>query len=107
MRRAASSGDSRKIKWEEGSIQPCECASTRDGSRAPMWSHGAFGFMWPMRTFLASRASVTMRNAERHTPSSGISVTLNAAVAGDLLKRENPRSVVMAHARTDRLDGLL
>src|SRR3989440_5638682 len=100
MRRAASSGDSRKIKWEEGSIQPCECASTRDGSRAPIWSHGAFGFMWPIRTFLESRASVTMRNAERHMPSSGISVTLNAAVAGDLLKRENRRSVVMVRAGT-------
>src|SRR5437899_6867328 len=100
MRRAASSGDSRKMKWDEGSIQPCECASTRDGSRAPMWSHAAFGFMWPMRTFLGSWASVTMRNAERHTPSSGISVTLNAAVAGDLLKRENRRSVVMAYSGT-------
>src|SRR5947209_473121 len=63
-----------------------------------MWSHGAFGFMWPMRTLFESWASVTMRNAERHTPSSGISVTLNAAVAGDLLKRENRRSVVMAPA---------
>src|SRR2546429_4109009 len=100
MRRAASSGDSRKIKWDEGSIQPCECASTRDGSRAPMWSHAAFGLMWPMRTFLESWASVTMTNAERHTPSSGISVTLNAAVAEDLLKRENRRSVVMAYAGT-------
>src|SRR3989442_1360069 len=100
MRRAASSGDSRKMRWDEGSIQPCECASTRDGSRAPMWSPGAFGFMWPMRTFLGSWASVTMRNAERHTPSSGISVTLNAAVAGDLLKRENRRSVVMGYAGT-------
>src|SRR2546422_3768292 len=100
MRRAASSGDSRKIKWDEGSIQPCECASTRDGSRAPMWSNAAFGFMWPMRTFLGSWASVTMTNAESHTPSSGISVTLNAAVAGDLLKRENRRSVVMAYAGT-------
>src|SRR2546425_4039710 len=100
MRRAASSGDSRKIKWDEGSIQPCECASTRDGSRAPMWSHAAFGFMWPMRTFLESWTSVTMTNAERHTPSSGISVTLNTAVAGDLLKRENRRSVVMAYAGT-------
>src|SRR3989441_10395504 len=56
--------------------------------------------MWPMRTFLESRASVTMRNAERHMPSSGISVTLNAAVAGDLLKRENRRSVVMVRAGT-------
>src|SRR2546425_8480693 len=65
-----------------------------------MWSHAAFGFMWPMRTFLGSWASVTMTNAERHTPSSGISVTLNAAVAGDLLKRENRRSVVMAYAGT-------
>src|SRR6058998_4380967 len=92
------------MRWDEGSIQPCECASTRDGSRAPMWSHGAFGFMWPMRIFLASRASVTMRNAERHTPSSGISVTLNAAVAGDLLKRENRRSVVMAYAEPHRAD---
>src|SRR5438034_10939108 len=100
MRRAASSGDSRKMRWEDGSIQPCECASTRDGSRAPMWSHAAFGLMWPMRTFLESRASVTMTNAERQTPSSGISVTLNAAVAGDLLKRENRRSVVMAYAGT-------
>src|SRR2546427_12622509 len=100
MRRAASSGDSRKMRWDEGSIQPCECASTRDGSRAPMWSHAAFGFMWPMRTFLESRASVTMTNADRHTPSSGISVTLNAAVAGDLLKRENRRFVVMAYAGT-------
>src|SRR2546426_46895 len=100
MRWAAFSGDSRKIKWDEGSIQPCECASTRDGSRAPMWSHAAFGFMWPMRTFLGSWASVTMTNAERHTPSSGISVTLNPAVAGDLLKRENRRSVVMAYAGT-------
>ena len=72
-----------------------------------MWSHGAFGFMWPTRTFLASRASVTIRNAERHTPSSGISVTLNAAVAGDLLKRENRRSVVMAHASADTLGELL
>src|SRR5213594_178288 len=53
-----------------------------------------------MRTFLESRASVTMRNAERHMPSSGISVTLNAAVAGDLLKRENRRSVVMVRAGT-------
>src|SRR3989454_2642752 len=107
MRRAASSGDSRKMRWEEGSIQPCECASTRDGSRAPMWSHRAFGFMWPMRTFLASWASVTMRNAERHTPSSGISVTLNAAVAGDLLKRENRRSVVMATPKRIRLESAL
>src|SRR2546425_3975939 len=101
MRRAESSGDSRKIKWDEGSIQPCECASTRDGSRAPMWSQAAFGFMWPMRTFLESRASVTIKNAERHTPSAGISVMLNAAVVGDLLKRENRRSVVMPYAGTD------
>src|SRR3989442_4236319 len=107
MRRAASSGDSRKMRWEDGSIQPCECASTRDESRAPMWSHGAFGFMWPMRTFLGSWASLTMTNAERHTPSSGISVTLNPAVAGDLLERENRRSVVMAHAGTDRPEGPL
>src|SRR2546426_6965382 len=104
MRWAAFSGDSRKIKWDEGSIQPCECASTRDGSRAPMWSHAAFGFMWPMRTFLGSWASVTMTNAERHTPSSGISVTLNAAVEGDLLKRENRRSVVMAYSGTNRTE---
>src|SRR5213594_3664257 len=102
MRRAASSGDSRKMRWEDGSIQPCECASTRDGSRAPMWSHAAFGFMWPMRTFLESWTSVTMTNADRHTPSSGISVTLNAAVAGDLLKRENRRFVVMGYAGPHR-----
>src|SRR3989449_4719245 len=100
IRRAASPGDSWKTRWDEGSIQPRECASTRDGSRAPMWSHGAFGFMWPMRTLFGSWASVTMRNAERHTPSSGISVTLKAAVAGDFLKRENRRSVVMAHGGT-------
>src|SRR2546428_11676944 len=73
-----------------------------------MWSHGAFGFMWPMRTLFESWASVTMRNAERHTPSSGISVTLKAAVAGDLLKRENRRSVVLAHAGTHtHEEGLL
>src|SRR5438093_11404641 len=53
-----------------------------------------------MRTFLESWTSVTMTNAERDTPSSGISVTLNAAVAGDLLKRENRRSVVMSYAGT-------
>src|SRR3989475_1074449 len=69
-----------------------------------MWSHAAFGFMWPMRTFLESWASVTMTNAERHTPSSGISVTLNAAVAGDLLKRENRRSVVIAYAEPHSAD---
>src|SRR5437899_5105466 len=56
--------------------------------------------MWPIRTFLGSWASVTKTNAERHTPSAGISVTLNTAVAGDLLKRENRRSVVMAYAGT-------
>src|SRR2546430_1160338 len=41
MRRAASWGDSWKIRWDEGSIQPRECTSTREGSRAPIWSHGA------------------------------------------------------------------
>src|SRR5947208_16222332 len=107
MRRAASTGDSRKMRWEDGSIQPCECASTRDGARAPRWSHAAFGFMWPMRTFLESRASVTLRNAERHTPSSGISVTLNAAVVADLLKRENRRSVIIGRPVAHMPDGAL
>src|SRR5467141_2213330 len=83
------------MRWDDGSIQPRECTSTRDGSRAPIWSHGAAGFMWPIRTFLGSPASVTMRNAERQPPPTGISVILNVAVSRDLLKRENRRSVVM------------
>src|SRR5437773_971533 len=65
MRRAASSGDSWKMRWEEGSIQPRECTSTREGSRAPIWSHGARGFMRPMRTFLGSPISVMTRKADR------------------------------------------
>src|SRR5437870_11562166 len=100
IRRAASPGDSWKMRWDEGSIQPRECASTRDGSRAPMWSHGAFGFMWPMRTLFESWASVTMRNAERHTPSSGISLTLQAALAVDSQQGEIHRPVVTADAGT-------
>src|SRR5437016_11263486 len=99
MRRAASPGDSWKMRWDEGSIQPRECTSTRDGSRAPRWSHGAFGFMRPIRTFLGSPVSVTIRNAERQTPPTGISVILNAAVSRDLLKRANRRSVVMIPPR--------
>src|SRR5438309_3822453 len=99
MRRAASPGDSWKMRWDEGSIQPRECTSTRDGSRAPRWSHGAFGFMRPIRTFLGSPVSVTIRNAERQTPPTGISVMLNAAVSRDLLKRANRRFVVIVSPR--------
>src|SRR5207302_1451596 len=99
MRRAASPGDSWKMRWDEGSIQPRECTSTRDGSRAPIWSHGAAGSMWPIRTFFGSPASVTIRNAERQTPPTGISVILNAAVSRDLLKRANRRFVVIVSPR--------
>src|SRR3989475_10164663 len=105
MRRAASWGDSWKIRWDEGSIQPRECTSTREASRAPRWSHGASGFMWPMRSFVGCPASVTIRKAERQTPPAGISVILNAAVSRDLLKRENRPSVVMLGPRVHEPHG--
>src|SRR5437667_4625375 len=83
------------MRWEEGSIQPREWTSTRAGSRAPIWSHGAAGFMWPMRTFVGSPVCVMIKKEERQTPPAGMSVMLNAAVSRALLKRENLRSVVM------------
>src|SRR6266516_7969860 len=91
------------MRWDEGSIQPRECTSTRFRSRAPMWSHGASGFMWPIRIRDGCPACVRMRKADRQTPPSGISVRLKAAVSRDLLNRLKRRSVVMGLEGVDRL----
>src|SRR6266511_2947391 len=60
--------------------------------------------MWPMRTRDGCPVSVRIRNADRQTPPSGISVRLNAAVSRDLLKRLKRRSVLMVLEGVDRLD---
>src|SRR5207247_4092824 len=91
------------MRWDEGSIQPRECTSTRFGSRAPMWAHGAYGLMRPMRIRDGCPACVRMRKADRQTPPSGISVRLKAAVSRDLLNRLKRRSVVMGLEGVDRL----
>src|SRR6266540_776958 len=93
------------MRWDDGSIQPRECTSTRFGSRAPMWSHGASGFMWPMRIRDGCPACVRIRKADRQTPPSGISARLKAAVSRDLLKRLQRRSVVIGSRTVHRPDA--
>src|SRR6266511_254498 len=93
------------MRWDDGSIQPRECTSTRFGSRSPMWSHGASGFMWPMRIRDGCPACVRIRKADRQTPPSGISARLKAAVSRDLLKRLQRRSVVIGSRTVHRPDA--
>src|SRR6266545_2012556 len=65
--------------------------------------------MWPMRIRDGPPVCVRIKKADRHTPPSGISVTLNAAVSWDLLKRLKRRSVVIgsrAVYRREHASGL-
>src|SRR5713226_7984854 len=83
---AASCGDSKRSRCDEGSIQPPFTFSILDWSSAARWSHAAVVFTLPMTIWCGFPRCERITNAERQSPPSGTSlarggtfVLLNAA----------------------------
>ncbi len=99
---AAPSGPSLNMKCEDGNIHPLALASALAASRAPMWSHGASGFRWPIKTAQGSPGGETNTKAERHIPPSGTSVMPKARLSSCLLNRQNLLSVAILVGEIER-----